>query len=153
MQRSHWAPRLGEAGPRRRRPCSGDSARRAGTGLFRARRIGDAGRVSGAGTAAGIAAAVRAGAPPVDAVRAALDRIAVLDGDLGAFATVRREPALTEASLLAGRWDLERLPLAGVPVAVKDTVPVRGVAPWREPSAPAEADHPLVLRLRIAGAV
>jgi amidase len=109
--------------------------------------------MSGAGTAAGIAAAVRAAAPPVDAVRAALDRIALLDGELGAFATVRREPALVEASLLAGRSDLAGLALAGVPVAVKDTVPVRGVAPWREPSTPAEADHPLVLRLRAAGAV
>jgi amidase len=89
----------------------------------------------------------------VDAVRAALDRIAVLDGELGAFATVRREAALIEASLLAGRWDLARLALAGVPVAVKDTVPVQGVAPWREPSTPAGADHPLVLRLRAAGAV
>ena len=100
-----------------------------------------------------IAAGVRAGSSPVDAVRVALDRIAVLDGDLGAFATVRRSQALIEAALLAGRDDLGRLPLAGVPVAVKDTVPVAGVAPWRDPSAPAEADHPLVLRLRAAGAV
>jgi amidase len=106
-----------------------------------------------AATAAGIAAAVRAGSPPVDAVRVALDRIEVLDGEVGAFATVRREAALTEAALLAGREDLGRLPLAGVPVAVKDTVPVRGVASWRDPSNPAEADHPLVLRLRTAGAV
>src|SRR4051812_9928521 len=108
--------------------------------------------MSGAGTAAGTAAAVRAGAPPVDAVRAALDRIALLDGELGAFATVRREPALVEASLLAGRSDLAGLALAGVPVAVKDTVPVRGVAPWREPSTPAEAGHPLVLRVPAARA-
>src|SRR4051812_42358859 len=109
--------------------------------------------MSGAGTAAGIAAAVRAGASPVDAVRVALDRIALLDGDLGAFATVRHEAALIEASLLAGRSDLARLPLAGVPVVVKDTVPVRGVARWREPSTPAEGAPPLVLRLRAAGAV
>ncbi len=104
-------------------------------------------------TAAAIAAAVRAGAPPLDAVRVALDRIAVLDGDVGAFASVRRERALAEAALLAGRPDLDRLPLAGVPVAVKDTVPVAGVAPWRDPTNPAPADHPLVLRLRTAGAV
>ncbi len=104
-------------------------------------------------TAAGIAAAVRAGAPPVDAVRVALDRIAVLDDGLGAFANVRRERALAEAALLAGRADLARLPLAGVPVAVKDTVPVAQVAPWRDPASPASADHPLVLRLRAAGAV
>ena len=104
-------------------------------------------------TAAGIAAAVRAGAPPVDAVRVALDRIEVLDGEVGAFASVRRERALAEAALLAGRPDLARLPLAGVPVAVKDTVPVEGVASWREPGEPASADHPLVLRLRAAGAV
>ncbi len=109
--------------------------------------------MSAAPTAAAVAAAVRAGASPLDAVRVALDRIAALDGDLGAFATVRREQALTEAALLAGRADLGRLPLAGVPVAVKDTVPVRGVAPWRDPSTPAERDHPLVLRLRAAGAI
>jgi amidase len=106
--------------------------------------------------AGAIAAAVRAGAiPPADAVRAALERIADFDGELGAFATVRREHALREAELLADRDDLPRLPLAGVPVAVKDTVPVRGVAPWTDPADPpsAHADHPMVTRLRAAGAV
>jgi amidase len=104
-------------------------------------------------TAAGIAAAVRGGAPPVDAVSAALVAIERWDGELGAFATVRRDRALTEAALLAGREDLARLPLAGVPLAVKDTVPVSGVSPRVDPSSPARADHPMVTRLRVAGAV
>src|SRR4051794_23889374 len=106
-----------------------------------------------AATAAGIAAAVRAGAPATAAVAAALDAITRVDGELGAFATVRREEALREAALLCDREDLARLPLAGVPVAVKDTVPVRGVAPWADPTSPARAEHPMVTRLRVAGAV
>src|SRR3954447_24729314 len=106
-----------------------------------------------AATAAGIAAAVRAGAPATAAVAAALDAITRVDGELGAFATVRREEALREAALLCDREDLARLPLAGVPVAVKDTVPVRGVAPWADPTSPARAEHPMGTRLRVAGAV
>ena len=37
---------------------------------------------------------------------------------------VRAEQALAEAGALAARGDLAELPLAGVPVAIKDNVPV-----------------------------
>ncbi|AQA21899.1 amidase family protein [Rhodococcus sp. MTM3W5.2] len=109
-------------------------------------------------TAAAIAAQVRSGAlTPRDAVQAALARIAERDPGLGAFVTVRAEQALAEADAVAERSDLAALPLAGVPIAVKDNVPVAGHplgngsrASSREPSP---ADHPVVARLRAAGAV
>jgi amidase len=73
-------------------------------------------------TASGIANAVRAGElRPTDVVGACLDRIARLDPEIGAFRVVRAERARAEAADLEARPDLADLPLAGVPVAVKDT--------------------------------
>ncbi|MGN6610420.1 MAG: amidase [Angustibacter sp.] len=109
-------------------------------------------------TAVEIAAGVRAGRlAPEDVVRTALDRIARHDPALGAFQVVRGERALAEARAVAQRPDRADLPLAGVPVAVKDNVPVAG-EPMRAgslatPDAPQAADHPVVQRLRDAGAV
>ncbi|MBW8485469.1 amidase [Actinomadura parmotrematis] len=109
-------------------------------------------------TAADIAAAVRGGkATAVQVVREHLDRIAALDGGLGAFVRVRPERALAEAAEVDARADRADLPLAGVPVAIKDNVPVAG-EPMRAGSAatddvPRPADHPVVARLRAAGAV
>ena len=109
-------------------------------------------------TATGIAADVRAGRrTPTDVVRAALDRIAAVDSSLGAFQVVRAEKALAEAQGVADRADLSTLPLAGVPVAVKDNVAVEGEAMRDGSSAtediPQVADHVVVQRLRAAGAV
>ncbi|MGV9719686.1 amidase [Nocardia beijingensis] len=91
------------------------------------------------------------------AVGGALDRIDAAQGTLNAFRVVRRERALAEAAeadrrLAAG----ERLPLLGVPVAVKDDTDVAG-----EPTAfgcggdfaPKTEDAESVRRLRAAGAV
>lgn len=109
-------------------------------------------------TAVEIAAAVREGrATPREVVAAHLERIERTDGRINAFRTVRAAHALEEAEALAARPDLDRLPLAGVPVAVKDNVPVRG-EPLRNGSpatadTPSDADHPAVQRLREAGAV
>ncbi|GAB3592278.1 amidase [Angustibacter peucedani] len=109
-------------------------------------------------TASTIAADVRAGrSSPVDVVRSALDRIAATDVRLGAFQVVRADKALAEARAVGERADLARLPLAGVPVAVKDNVPVAG-EPMRDGSAATSdrqqaADHAVVQRLRDAGAV
>jgi amidase len=94
---------------------------------------------------------------PVDLVRAHLDRIAERDPVLSAFQAVRGEQALAEAAALAGRLDLADLPLAGVPVAIKDNVDVAG-EPTRmgsaaTPPTPASADDELVARLRAAGCV
>jgi amidase len=109
-------------------------------------------------TAAEIAAAVRAGrTTPREVVAAHLAGIERLDGRLGAFRTVRTEAALAEADEVASRPDLAELPLAGVPVAVKDNLPVRGessrVGSAATPDTPAARDHVLVARLRAAGAV
>jgi amidase len=109
-------------------------------------------------TATALAAAVRAGqVTPQQATAASLARIAALDGELHAFAAVRADTAPAEAADVAGRADLTRLPLAGVPVAVKDCVPVAG-EPMRVGSratdpAVQSVDHELVTRLRQAGAV
>ncbi|MFI8237100.1 amidase [Streptomyces sp. NPDC085866] len=109
-------------------------------------------------TAAEIAAAVRAKeVTPREVVAEHLARIERLDGRIGAFRKVRAEAALAEADALASRADLAELPLAGVPVAVKDNLAVRGES-HRDGSAatpddPAAEDHVTVARLRAAGAV
>ena len=109
-------------------------------------------------SAASIAAEVRAGrADPVTAVAASLAAIAERDGAVGAFVLVRGEAAIAEARALSDRPDLADLPLAGVPLAIKDNVDVAG-EPTRNgslasSSAPASADHPAVARLRAAGAI
>jgi amidase len=107
-------------------------------------------------TAVELAASVRAGTTTaVDATRAALARIE--GDDVGAFQLVRAEKALSEAAAVDARADLASLPLAGVPIAIKDNIPVAG-EPLRDGSAgtsdtPSAADHPVVARLREAGAV
>ena len=115
-------------------------------------------------TASGIAAGVRSRRrSAVDTVREALDRIDARDGDLAAFQVVRREAALREAAAVDGAIsdgaarEAGTLPLAGVPIAVKDNVAVEG-EPMREGSAatpahPQLANHEVVRRLRQAGAV
>ena len=109
-------------------------------------------------TAVGIAAAVRAGqASPSEVLEEHLERIAALDGRLGAFRLLRTEQVRAEARALEERGDLAGLPLAGVPVAIKDNVDLAGV-PTRNGSAatsdePAAADAELIRRLREAGAL
>jgi aspartyl-tRNA(Asn)/glutamyl-tRNA(Gln) amidotransferase subunit A len=64
----------------------------------------------------------------VDACQAALDRIARLNPQLDAFQTVAAERALERARTLdADRAALRALPLAGVPVALKDNLCTRGL--------------------------
>ena len=65
---------------------------------------------------------------PTEVVQAHLNRIDVLEPTLRAFQVVRHAEALAEAEALSGRDDLGSLPLAGVPVAVKDNVDVAGTA-------------------------
>jgi amidase len=109
-------------------------------------------------TATEIAAAVRDGAlRPEQVVAAALDRIRAGDPALGAFAVVRAERAAAEARALADRPDLDVLPLAGVPIAVKNNIDVSGEVTRGGSRAggddPATTDHPVVARLRAAGAI
>jgi amidase len=92
-----------------------------------------------------------------DVVTEHLDHIEARDGAIGAFRTVLRDRALAEADAVDGRPDRYALPLAGVPVAVKDNVAVSG-EPTLEGSRatstdPAQRDHEVVRRLRAAGAV
>jgi amidase len=118
----------------------------------------ETGSVLPSGTAAQIAAAVRAGeARPQDVVRTFLARIEEFDPKLGAFRAVRSSLALDEAAAVAARADLAELPLAGVPVAIKDNVEVAGEFTGNGTAAgsvvAAASDHPVVARLRAAGAV
>lgn len=109
-------------------------------------------------TAVEIAATVRAGdISPVQTVERALDRIRERDPDIRAFLTVRDEDARAEARALARRDDLHTLPLAGVPIGVKDNLPVAGLPTTSGSRAtdrsPADRDATVVARLRAAGAV
>ncbi|MEU6351846.1 amidase family protein [Streptomyces sp. NPDC047072] len=109
-------------------------------------------------TAAEIAAAVREKrVTPREVVAEHLARIERLDGRVGAFRVVRAEAALAEADEVGARGDLDELPLAGVPVAVKDNLAVRGesnrVGSAATPDTPADHDHVTVARLRAAGVV
>jgi amidase len=92
-----------------------------------------------------------------EVVRAHLDHLAEVEHRLGAFVSTRRAAALAEAEAIDAREDRAGLPLAGVPVAIKDLADVAG-EPTRHGSratsaAPAAQDHELVVRLRDAGAV
>ncbi|MGK5675285.1 amidase [Micromonospora sp. URMC 106] len=86
-----------------------------------------------------------------------LDHIARVDADLAAFRAVRGGEAITEAEKVDEQEDLANLPLAGVPVAVKENTAVAGLPTWNGSAAVrtpvAEADHEVVRRLRGAGAV
>jgi amidase len=109
-------------------------------------------------TALEIAAQVRSGATTArEATEQALRRIEERDPAIGAFQEVRTFAALREADELDAREDKSALPLAGVPIAIKDNVPVTG-EPMRYGSAcsdpsPQTSDHEVVRRLRAAGAI
>jgi amidase len=105
-----------------------------------------------------IARLVRSGeVTAVDVVRAHLDHIDAVDARVGAFRVVRREAALAEAHAIDTALTRFALPLAGVPVAVKDNVAVAGEVCTDGspacPAAPAARDHEVVARLRKAGAI
>jgi amidase len=109
-------------------------------------------------TAAKLAELVRTGsASPVEVVQAHLEQIARLDERIGAFQLLRADLALEEAEEVDQRADLAELPLAGIPVGVKDNIAVAG-EPMRIGSAatsdqPQAEDNELVRRMRAAGAV
>jgi amidase len=109
-------------------------------------------------SAAEIAAAVRTGeVTAAEVVAGHLDRISRLNAELGAFIRIRAAAAAAEAQAVDVRADRADLPLAGVPVAVKDCVPVTGEPMSYGTAAfsqvPQSHDHPVVARLRTAGAV
>jgi amidase len=119
-------------------------------------RTGDSGLT---GLSAGeIAAMVRDGrTTALQVAEAHLARIAERDAEVGAFQAHDPDRVRVEAAAVDARPDRFALPLAGVPVAVKDNVAVSGY-PTRHGSAatstePARRDDELVKRLRAAGAV
>lgn len=109
-------------------------------------------------TAAEIVARVHDGrSSAVDVAEAHLARIAEREPTIGAFEAHDARRVLAEAGAVDVRADRFALPLAGVPVAVKDNIDVAGY-PTRHGStatstAPARRDDELVKRLRAAGAV
>lgn len=89
---------------------------------------------------------------PLEAVEAALARIAEVDRHLEAYVTVCGDRALEEAASMTAAG-----PLAGVPVAVKDIVDVAGLPTLCgsrvRAGHVAESDATVVRRLREAGAI
>ena len=79
-------------------------------------------------TIADIRAAMNEGLTAVEICRQYLERIAALDGPIHAFTHVAIEQALEHAELIdrRGAHDAD-LPLAGVPVAIKDNICTRGL--------------------------
>ena len=109
-------------------------------------------------TATEIASAVRLGTLTARAaVEEALHRIDKRDGDVSAFQVVRAARALEEADAIDAVADKGPLLLAGVPIAIKDNVPVEGepmrIGSLASDPAPQDRDHEVVRRLREAGAV
>jgi amidase len=94
---------------------------------------------------------------PRELVEFHLERIAQLDPILNAFRVVLAEQALAEAAQVERRLAAgEELPLAGVPIAVKDDTDVAGVSSMcgtAIDTGPVSRDSAAVRRLREAGAV
>lgn len=118
-------------------------------------------------SAVDIAQAVRAGVVSARAVvEAAIERIRQVNGPLNAFAVLRHNEALGEASALdaaLASGDPTRIrtfaadgPLAGVPIAVKEEYDVAGLPTTLGGygnSSPAQRDSEAIRRLRAAGAI
>jgi len=78
-------------------------------------------------TASEISEEVRSGRSSAEAVvREHLDVIRTEDSRWNAFRVIRADAALTEARALDATVGLRDLPLAGVPIAIKDNVAVSG---------------------------
>lgn len=91
--------------------------------------------------------------------QAHLDRIAALDGTIGAFVAVTTETALAAAAQADAWFDagIDNGPLQGIPVAIKDVIDCAGVPTTcggrlRASHVP-DADAAAVARLKRAGAV
>jgi amidase len=94
----------------------------------------------------------------VQVVRAHLAHLDEVEPRIGAFRVVRREAALAEAHAVDTALTRFAMPLAGVPVAVKDNVAVAGEvctdgSAARTGRQPEPRDSEVVARLRRAGAV
>ncbi len=99
-------------------------------------------------------------ASPVEAVRAVLSRLEVVDPTINAFCLVDADAALVAAEASAVRWRTGTPcgPLDGVPTSIKDLVltagwPTRRGSCTVDPDQPWTVDAPATARLREAGAV
>jgi amidase len=105
-----------------------------------------------------IAGLVRGGrAKPSEVLAEHLRQVERAEPVIHAFLSVRAERVTAEAAAMDRAGNLSELPLAGVPVGIKDSVDVAG-EPTRLGSlatadVPAPADDELVTRLRAAGAL
>src|SRR5258708_25229379 len=94
---------------------------------------------------------------PTEVVSDHLRQIQELEPSIHAMLAQRPEKALAEAAQLEARADLATLPLAGVPVTIKDSVDVAGeptrLGSLALPDTPRDKDDELVRRLREAGCV
>ena len=111
-------------------------------------------------TAQALVALYRSGAlSPVEATRACLGRIARLNPRLNAVIALDEAGALAAAARSEARWREGRPagPLDGVPLTVKDNIPVAGLpCRWGSPAWPNQVpakDELPVARLRAGGAV
>ena len=87
-------------------------------------------------TAKQISRAVRRGDTTATQVVADhLEQIAISDPAIAAFRVVRAGEAIAEAEKVDDQEDLANLPLAGVPVAVKENTPVAGLPTWHGSAA------------------
>lgn len=108
-------------------------------------------------TAAEIAGAVREG--EVTAVAVVEEHLEALAGAeaLGAVVALLADEARADAAAVDANGAKAALPLAGVPVAIKDVIGVTGhptrVGSHATAATPAAADHLVVQRLRTAGAI
>lgn len=93
---------------------------------------------------------------PLEVVEATIER-AKQAARFDAIHELFTDDARAAAEALEARSDLKRLPLAGLPVLIKDNIPVAGhtlrVGSRATSSEPAPADHEVVRRLREAGAI
>lgn len=109
-------------------------------------------------TAKQIARAVRRGDTSATQVLADhLDHVGVADPVVCALRVVRAGAAIAEAEKVDEQPELANLPLAGVPMVVKENTRVAGLPTWNGSHAArspvAETDHEVVRRLRGAGAI
>lgn len=96
---------------------------------------------------------------PVEVANAVLDRIAAWEPHINATFDEDRDTTLRMARESEARWQrgAPNGPLDGIPVSIKDNIPIAGrlspVGRPFSPAAPSQADGPPVARLRESGAV
>ena len=107
-----------------------------------------------------LGAAYRSGAlTPLDVCRSALERLTMLEPKLNAFIDAMRENVLEQARVATEelKAGIDKGPLHGIPIAIKDIIDVAGVATGYATKAVApriaEEDADCVTLLREAGAI